>query len=290
MNGAAPLLDVRHLSVRFGGASDLPPAVADISFQIRHGSVLALVGSSGAGKSLTALSILGLLPPGARASGEILFEGKDLLQKSEPELQAVRGRRIAIVFQDAVSSLSPVHSVGWQLALALQASGHLERVPFWRSLTGVARPRVRQLLRSVELPDPDHVLDLYPHQLSAGMRRRVLIALALACQPALLVADEPTTGLDGPIQAQILDLLVRLAKSSAFSALLITHDLCVAAEVASEIAVMNAGRIVESGPTQRVTSEPQHPYTASLLAGIVPYRPAAAQRRKSAELAEQPSP
>lgn len=286
MDGAAPLLSVRQLSVRFDSLSEPAAPVNGVSFDVRRGSILALVGSSGSGKSLTALSILGLLPPGARSvAGEIVFEGRDLRLLPEAELQRVRGRKIAMIFQEPASALSPVHTVGWQLAMALHASGHLGPIGLFQSLASAGRSAARELLQRVELPDPEHVLDTYPHQLSAGMRRRVLIALALACRPTLLIADEPTTGLDAPIQAQILDLLARLTVEAGLSAIFITHDLCVAAEVASEVAVMLAGQVVEAGPTRRLFSEPRHPYTAQLLASIPGHQPFERAPHRASELA-----
>jgi oligopeptide/dipeptide ABC transporter ATP-binding protein len=264
---AEPLLSVRQLSTCFAGAERA--ALEEVTFDVPRGSIVALVGDSGSGKSLTALSIARLLPEGARVTGgQISFQGRDLLQASAQELALIRGRGIGMIFQEPASALSAVHSVGWQLALALRAGGKIEPVGLLRSLSRAGRARARELLARVELPDPDALLELYPHQLSAGMRRRVMIALALASQPALVIADEPTTGLDGPIQAQILDLFTRLAQSEGCGVLFITHDLCVAAEIASEIVVLYAGQVVEVGPTRSVLARPQHPYTLSLLANI----------------------
>ncbi len=267
MDSAEPLLSVRELSTRFAGSSR--GALEAVTFDVPRGSIVALVGDSGSGKSLTALSIAGLLPEGAQATGgQILFEGRDLLQASARELAQVRGRGIGMIFQEPATALSAVHTVGWQLALALRAGGQLGPVPLLQSASRAGRAQVRELLVRVELPDPDALVDLYPHQLSAGMRRRLMIALALASQPALLIADEPTTGLDAPIQAQILDLFTRLAQGERRGLLFITHDLCVAAEIASEIVVLYAGQVVEAGPTRSVLGQPQHPYTLSLLENI----------------------
>jgi oligopeptide/dipeptide ABC transporter ATP-binding protein len=264
---AEALLSVRQLSTRFVAAERA--ALDEVTFDVARGSIVGLVGDSGSGKSLTALSILSLLPEGATvAGGQVLFQGRDLLQASPAELGQIRGRGIGMIFQEPASALSAVHSVGWQLALALRAGGQLQPVGLLKSLSRAGRARARELLAHVELPDPDALLDLYPHQLSAGMRRRVMIALALASQPSLLIADEPTTGLDAPIQAQILDLFTRLAQSEGRGVLFITHDLCVAAEIASEIVVLYAGQVVEAGPTRSVLGRPQHPYTLSLLANI----------------------
>ncbi|MEY4548110.1 MAG: hypothetical protein RL685_4305 [Pseudomonadota bacterium] len=267
MEPAEPLLSVRQLSTRFAGAARA--ALDEVTFDVPRGSIVGLVGDSGSGKSLTALSIASLLPHDAHvAGGQVWFQGRDLLQASERELALVRGRGIGMIFQEPASALSAVHTVGWQLALALRAGGQLGKLGPLQSLRRAGRARARELLRRVELPDPEALLELYPHQLSAGMRRRVMIALALASQPALLIADEPTTGLDAPIQAQILDLFLRLVQSEGRSMLFITHDLCVAAEIASEIVVLYAGQVVEAGPARNVLGRPQHPYTLNLLENI----------------------
>jgi peptide/nickel transport system ATP-binding protein len=274
VDSAEPLLSVRELSTRFEADA---AGLDGVSFDIPRGTVVGLVGDSGSGKSLTALSILGLLPPGAHnVAGQVLFQGRDLLAASEAERRAVRGRGIAMIFQEPATALSAVHSVGGQLAMALRASGQLDSIGLLQSLRRASRVPARELLARVELPEPDRLLDLYPHQLSAGMRRRVLIAMALACRPALLIADEPTTGLDAPIQAQILDLLTRLARSEGRSVLFITHDLCVAAEVASEIVVLYGGQVVEAGPVRSVFGSPQHPYTIGLLENIPGFSAASA--------------
>jgi len=272
---AEPLLRVRQLSTRFEQG---PGGLDAVSFDVPRGTIVGLVGDSGSGKSLTALSILGLLPPGACIlGGQVWFEGRDLLAASELERRAVRGRGIAMIFQEPMTALSPVHTIGWQLAMALRAGGQLRPLGLLESVRRAGRAAARELLAQVELPEPERLLELYPHQLSAGMRRRVMIAMALACRPALLIADEPTTGLDAPIQAQILDLLGRLANPRAETAaearpgcsvIFITHDLCVAAEVASEIVVLYAGQVVEAGPTRSVLGRPQHPYTIGLLQNI----------------------
>ena len=266
MDSAEPLLSVRQLSTRFEATA---AGLDGVSFDVPRGTIVGLVGDSGSGKSLTALSILGLLPPGAECvAGQVLFQGRDLLAASEAERRAVRGRGIAMIFQEPATALSAVHTVGWQLAIALRAGGELGPIGWLQNLRRASRVPARELLARVELPEPDRLLDLYPHQLSAGMRRRVMIAMALACRPALLIADEPTTGLDAPIQAQILDLLTRLAHSEGRSVLFITHDLCVAAEVASEVVVLYGGQVVEAGPIRSVLGGPQHPYTIGLLANI----------------------
>ena len=274
-----PLLSVRQLSTCFEDPAALDKGAARtaaldaVSFDIPRGSIVALVGDSGSGKSLTALSILGLLPPAARVTGgQVLFQGRDLLAAGEAERRRLRGRGMGMIFQEPATALSPVHSVGWQLALALRTGGKLGPLGALQRTSRVGRGPARELLARVELPEPERLLDLYPHQLSAGMRRRVMIALALAQSPALLIADEPTTGLDAPIQAQVLDLLSRLVSAreedTPHGVLFITHDLCVAAEVASEIVVLYSGQVVEAGPVRSVLGRPQHPYTIGLLEHI----------------------
>jgi oligopeptide/dipeptide ABC transporter ATP-binding protein len=269
MSAAEPILSVRHLVTGFSSDEQPLPAshaVDDVSFDVRPGRVLAMVGQCGSGKSLTALSILRLLPPEARLlGGQVLFEGRDLVPLSEAEMRRVRGSGIAMIFQEPATALSPVHSVGWQLGTALAASGRMRRRPFglgsWK-----LRALASELLAKVELPEPERILASFPHQLSAGMRRRVLIAMALSRQPRLLIADEPTTGLDATIQAQIIDLIGRIARDDGMSVLLITHDLSAVAQLASDVVVMYAGHVVETAPVQSLFEQPQHPYTRLLLA------------------------
>jgi peptide/nickel transport system ATP-binding protein len=267
MGAREPLLSVQHLVTRFvadGAPQESSPCVEGVSFELERGRVLGLIGQCGSGKSLTALSILRLLPPKARlVGGRILFEGRDLLRLSDTDMQRVRGGRIAMIFQEPATALSPVHSVGWQLATALRATDQLDAGLLGRRRQ--ARTRAAELLARVELPEPERVLDTYPHQLSAGMRRRVLIALALAGKPSLLIADEPTTGLDATIQSQILALLARLSEEDGLSTLLITHDLSAVAELAHDVAVMYAGQIVETAPARSLFEHPQHPYTRVLV-------------------------
>lgn len=269
MSAAEPILSVRRLVTGFVSERDMSPSeshgVDDVSFDVGLGRVLALVGQGGSGKSLTALSILRLLPPEARLlGGRVLFEGRDLVTLPEAQLRRVRGRGIAMIFQEPATALSPVHSVGWQLGTALVTTGRAER-----RLFGVRSWKIRalasELLARVELPEPERILDSYPHQLSAGMRRRVAIALALAGKPRLLIADEPTAGLDATVQAQILDLLGRVAREEGMSVLLITHDLSAVAELASDVVVMYAGQVVETAPVHALFERPQHPYTRLLL-------------------------
>jgi oligopeptide/dipeptide ABC transporter ATP-binding protein len=270
MSAAEVVLSVRHLVTGF--ESDSTPGrprvvVDDVSFDLSRGRVLGLVGQCGSGKTLTALSILRLLPREARLlGGQVSFAGRDLTRLSEHEMRAVRGRGISMIFQEPATALSPVHTVGWQLATALAATGRLPTARFGRR-TRDSRALAGELLAMVDLPEPVRILDTFPHQLSAGMRRRVLIALALAGNPELLIADEPTTGLDATIQSQILELLARLTRESDMSTLLITHDLSAIAELASDVIVMYAGHVVETAPVHSLFDRPQHPYTRELLEG-----------------------
>jgi peptide/nickel transport system ATP-binding protein len=236
-------------------------AVDDVSFEIRAGETLGLVGESGSGKSVTALSIMRLVqPPGRLAAGRIQFKGRDLTALDERAWQRIRGAEIALIFQEPMTALNPVVRVGDQIAETLIVHGRAGRRD--------ARRRAIELLRSVRIAHPELRVDDYPHQLSGGMRQRVLIAMALACQPSLVIADEPTTALDVTIQAEILDLLREMKAALNLSMLLITHDLGVIAETADRVAVMYAGRIVETGPVREVLRRPAHPYTRGLLASM----------------------
>jgi len=252
---------VEHLTVTVEDGGRPAPAVNDVSFSVRPGEALGLVGESGSGKSLTALAILRVLPPGARVSaGRVVFEGADLLAASEEHLQRVRGARIALVFQEPSTALNPVLTVGRHIAETLVVHDRVS----WREAHDLAV----DLLASVSVPDAPQRVHDYPHQLSGGLRQRVLIALALACQPTLLIADEPTTALDATIQREILDLLHELKFQRGLSLLLISHDLGVLARAADRVAVMYAGRVVEEAPTRRLFTAPLHPYTQGLLAAI----------------------
>jgi peptide/nickel transport system ATP-binding protein len=256
-----PLLSVEHLTVTVDDGGRRAAAVNDVSFSIRAGETLALVGESGCGKSLTALAILRVVPPGVRVTaGRIVFEGMDLLSASEEHMRQVRGGRIALVLQEPSAALNPVLTVGRHIAEALVVHGRAS----WRE----AQERAVELLASVSVPDAARRAHDYAHQLSGGLRQRVLIALALACGPVLLVADEPTTALDATIQAEILDLLHQLQFQRGLSLLLITHDLGVAAQSADRVAVMYAGRLVEEAPTRELFASPLHPYTQGLLASM----------------------
>jgi len=255
---SAPLLDVQRLSVSFGNGL---PAVDDVSFQLAPGETLGLVGESGSGKSVTAFSILRLLPsPGRIVSGKVMFEGRDLLGLPEREMRTIRGARIALIFQEPMSALNPVMRVGDQIAEALLVHG--------QATPTEARARAIELLQAVRIPDASHRVRDYPHQLSGGMRQRVMIAIAMACRPPLIIADEPTTALDVTIQAQVLDLLRELRQRYNLALLLITHDFGVIAEMADRVAVMFQGKLVEQGTVREVLRHPAHEYTRSLLAAV----------------------
>jgi oligopeptide/dipeptide ABC transporter ATP-binding protein len=255
------LLEVRDLQTHFPTRAGLVRAVDGVSFYLDRGELLGLVGESGCGKSITALSIMRLIsPPGKIASGEIFFDGKNLLKLSEAEMREIRGDDIAMIFQDPMTSLNPVFTVGEQIAEALRLHRRLSRK--------AARAAAIEAMREVAIPDPARRADDYPHQLSGGMRQRVMIAMALACDPKLLIADEPTTALDVTIQAQILELLNELRKSRELAVLLITHDLGVVAEVADRVAVMYTGKIVEESPVEELFARPKHPYTEGLLRSV----------------------
>jgi len=251
-----PLLDVQDLRVVFEGAHSTVTAVNGVSFQIAPGETLGLVGESGSGKSVTASAILRLLqPPGRVTTGRVMFEGCDLLALPERDMRRIRGARISLIFQEPMTALNPVMRVGDQIAEALTVHGR----------TGV-RERVVELLNAVHIPDAERRVRDYPHQLSGGMRQRVMIAIALACHPALVIADEPTTALDVTMQAQVLDLLRELRAQHNLALLLITHDLAVIAEMADRVAVMYRGALVEQGPVRQILRAPVHDYTRSLLA------------------------
>jgi oligopeptide/dipeptide ABC transporter ATP-binding protein len=260
---SAPLLSVRNLAVEFKTEEATFPAVRGISFDIQPGSCLGIVGESGSGKSVTSLAILGLVPqpPGRVLSGSINFRGRDLLKLSKSEIRSVRGGQRALIFQEPMTSLNPALTIGDQIGEAVQTHEHVSR--------RLARARTLELLREVQIPSPERRIDEHPHKLSGGMRQRVMIALALAGSPSLLIADEPTTALDVTIQAQVLDLLRRLQHERGMSILLISHNLGVIAELADEVAVMYAGQIVECAPAKTIFRQPEHPYTIGLL-GAVP--------------------
>jgi oligopeptide/dipeptide ABC transporter ATP-binding protein len=260
-DGRPLLLSVDHLTTGFELNRAFAPAVIDVTFQLHKGETLCLVGESGSGKSLTALSIMRLVqPPGRIAAGRIMFRGRDLLALSEREMQRVRGADIGLVFQEPMTALNPVFTIGNQIEETLRVHG--------RATRRTARQKAVELLAAVSVPDPARRVRDYPHQLSGGLRQRALIAMALACDPALLIADEPTTALDVTIQAQILDLLRDLQRRLGLALLLITHDLGVVAQMADRVAVMYAGRIVEEAPVRSLFADPKHPYTQGLMGSM----------------------
>jgi peptide/nickel transport system ATP-binding protein len=265
----APLLSIRDLSVSFATHGGVVRALEGVSIDVEKGRTVALVGESGCGKSVTGQSILRLVPcpPGRIDSGEILFEGRDLLKLPERDLREVRGGRIGMVFQDPMTSLNPVYTVGFQIIEAIRLHRDVSR--------GEARKMAIAGLARVGFPEPAARIDDYPHELSGGMRQRVMIAMALACDPALLIADEPTTALDAVLQAELLDLLASLRAEREMSLLLIAHDLAVVGSIADEIVVLYAGVVVERGPARAVLRAPSHPYTRALLQSRPPTGPRA---------------
>jgi peptide/nickel transport system ATP-binding protein len=258
----APLLDVQDLKTHFFNEDGVTRAVDGLSFAVAPQETVGIVGESGCGKTVTALSILQLLPPrlGRIVGGRILFEGTDLTRLSEGQLRAVRGNRIGMIFQEPMTSLNPVLSIGHQIAEAVRIHKGFS--------AGAARTRARQMLDLVKIPDAARRLDDYPHQFSGGMRQRVMIAMALACDPNMLIADEPTTALDVTIQAQVLKLMLELKAKTGAAIVLITHDLGVVAETCQRVVVMYAGRKVEEAPVGELFARPAHPYTRGLLASI----------------------
>ncbi len=257
-----PLLDVRGLRTHFDTDRGLFRAVDGISFTVGRGRTVGLVGESGCGKSVTSLSIMGLVPspPGRVEADAVLFEGRDVLTLSADERRLLRGGKMSMIFQEPMTSLNPVHTIGRQIVEAILA--HTQLSP------QAAKARAIEMLELVRIPSAAARFDDFPHRLSGGMRQRVMIAMALSCEPALLIADEPTTALDVTIQAQILELLAELQRRLGMAVLIITHDLGVIAEVADEVLVMYAGQIVESAPVADLFADPQHPYTIGLLGSI----------------------
>ncbi len=260
-SGGAPLLSVENLRVELVGRQGTVPALEDVSFEIAAGEVLGLVGESGAGKSLTGAAIIGLLEPPLRlAGGRIVLDGRRIDDLSREELRRLRGRQIGAIFQDPLTSLNPLFTIGRQLIETIRT--HLDT-----DMPG-ARRRAVELLGEVGIPAAAERMDAYPHQFSGGMRQRVVIALALAAEPRLIIADEPTTALDVSVQAQIIALLKRLCRDRGMAAMLVTHDMGVIAEIASRVAVLYAGRLVEIGPVADTILRPRHPYTAGLMDSI----------------------
>jgi oligopeptide/dipeptide ABC transporter ATP-binding protein len=262
VEGAKRLLEVRDLHTSFAVEGKLAWAVSGVSFHVDAGEFLGIVGESGSGKSVTALSLLRLVPdpPGHIAQGEIVFDGRDLLKLSWDEMRDVRGKDVAMIFQEPMTSLNPVFTVGMQVAETVQRHEGLARA--------AARARAAEMLTRVGIPDAERRLDDYPHQFSGGMRQRVMIAMALICDPSLLIADEPTTALDVTIQAQILDLIQDLQRERGTAVMLITHDLAVVAETCQRVIVMYGGKIQEAAPVIELFDRPLHPYTRGLMASI----------------------
>ncbi len=255
------LLDIKNLSVAFGSVDKPFRAVESVDFSINRGEIVGIVGESGSGKSVTMLALMGLIDaPGRVTADELSFEGKDLLNMKAGEKRKIIGKDIAMIFQDALSSLNPAYTVGYQLMETLRQHEGLRGA--------AAKARAIELLEMVEIPDAKSRLDAYPHQLSGGMSQRVMIAMAIACKPRLLIADEPTTALDVTVQAQIMELLVNLQKQHDMALILITHDLAVIAEVAQRVVVMYAGQVAETSPVPAIFDIPRHPYTQALLRSI----------------------
>jgi peptide/nickel transport system ATP-binding protein len=257
----APVLEIDNLTVTLKHPGGAVPVLDSLSFSVEAGKTVALVGESGCGKSMTALAIMGLMPEGfAVQSGRILLEGDDLVAMPAAGLRHLRGNRMSMIFQEPMTALNPVYTVGDQICEALRLHQGLSRA--------AARERAIDMLRAVQIPAPERRIDAYPHQLSGGMRQRVMIAMALACRPKLLIADEPTTALDVTVQAQIFDLLKGLQDETGTAIVLITHDLSAVADIADDVAVLYAGRSIEQGATATILSEPCHPYTRGLIASV----------------------
>jgi oligopeptide/dipeptide ABC transporter ATP-binding protein len=278
---AEPLLEVRDLKVSFRTEDGIVHAVDGISFSVSEGEVVGIVGESGSGKSVTMMSVMRLITdPNVIYQGDIIYKGRNLMALSRDAMRKVRGEEISMIFQDPMTSLNPVYTIGWQIEEQLNEHYELGK--------GQARRRATELLAQVGIPRPEQRIDDYPHQFSGGMRQRVMIALALSCNPDLLIADEPTTALDVTIQAQILELIKNLKRDFGSAVALITHDLGVVADIADRILVMYAGRIVEEGTKDQIFYDPQHPYTWGLLGSIARLdRPKA--RRLTAIAGQPPS-
>ena len=253
------LLQVQDLQVEFRTRRGTALVLNGVDFEVRHGETLCVVGESGCGKSMTALALLRLIPqpPGRIRAGRVLFGGEDLVQASEARMRQIRGNRISMIFQEPMTSLNPVFTVGEQIAESLRLHAGLGRA--------AAHERAIGMLRQVGIPAPEKRVDEYPHQMSGGMRQRVMIAMALACRPDILIADEPTTALDVTVQAQIFDLLRELQRDKGTAIVMITHDMGAVAEMADRVMVMYAGRVIEQGETAQVLSQPAHPYTRGLI-------------------------
>jgi peptide/nickel transport system ATP-binding protein len=254
------ILEVKQLRTKFRTDHGVVHVVDGVDFEIRAGETLGVVGESGCGKSVTSLSIMRLLPPGGAAEGTIRFNGKNLLELSEKEMQAIRGNEISMIFQEPMTSLNPLHTVGKQIEEAV--------LLHWKVSKAQAKERAIAMLKAVGMPRAEEIYGEYPHQLSGGMRQRVMIAMAMACDPKLIIADEPTTALDVTIQAQILDLMRDLKEKTGTSIMLITHDLGVVAEMCDRVIVMYAGQVVEETDVETLFEQPKHPYTIGLMNSI----------------------
>jgi len=257
-----PLLDVKNLRTQFFTQDGVVKAVDDVSFHLMPGETLGVVGESGCGKSITAMSVMRLIPspPGKIVTGQIMFDGEDVMKMSDEEVRSIRGNKIAMIFQDPMTSLNPVLTINRQISEALELHLGMSK--------SQARARSIELLKMVGIPNAEERVDQYPHQFSGGMRQRVMIAMALSCNPSLLIADEPTTALDVTIQAQILDLMRNLQQEHNTALMMITHDLGVVAGMTDRIQVMYAGHVVETAPTEELFANPRHPYTVGLLNSI----------------------
>ena len=280
-----PVLEIDNLSVTLQQTSSAGmqavPVLENLSFSVEAGKTIALVGESGCGKSMTALAIMGLLPEGFQiAQGSIALEGQDVAHLPDAALRQLRGNRMSMIFQEPMTALNPVYTVGDQISEALRLHQGLSRQD--------ARERAIAMLRAVQIPAPERRIDVYPHQMSGGMRQRVMIAMALACRPRLLIADEPTTALDVTVQAQIFDLLREMQQEIGTAIVLITHDLSAVADITDEVAVLYAGRCIEQGPTATILSQPQHPYTRGLIASVPHLRLGEAAAQPSEPLEEIP--
>ncbi len=283
MTGPSPLLELRDLSTHYVSArgARVVRAVDEVSLSLRAGETLGIVGESGSGKTTLALTILRLLPPAAKiVGGEIRFEGEDLLTKSDAEMRRIRGKRIAMILQDPMASLNPLFTVGDQVGEPLRVHEGLSRRGAWS--------RARELLQAVRIPAPEARVGEYPHQMSGGMRQRIVGAIAISCEPRLLIADEPTTSLDLTIQAQYLNLLRELQRAHHLAMIFITHNLGIVARMCDQVAIMYAGRLVESGPVKRIFNAPAHPYTRALLESIPRLR--GGQERLTAVEGQPPDP
>ncbi|WP_408009424.1 ABC transporter ATP-binding protein [Pseudalkalibacillus sp. A8] len=258
----APVLDVKGLKTYFFTDDGEVPAVDNVDFHVKRGEVLGIVGESGCGKSVTSLSVMGLVPspPGKIVGGEILYKGEDLTKATDKRMRQIRGNDIAMIFQEPMTSLNPVYKIGNQLIEAIRLHNSWNKKKAWN--------RAVEIMKLVGLPRAEELMDSYPHQLSGGMRQRVMIAMAMVCEPEVLIADEPTTALDVTIQAQILDLMKRLNKETDTSIIMITHDLGVVAEMCERIVVMYAGKVIEEADVQTIFKKPKHPYTVGLIQSV----------------------